>query len=136
MPALMMTNVCPSPNRRIGVIATRMFCELRTVRKLTAPLLTIGTATTKKRIIKPRKAHAQTRLSMSTNCCDGVVARGRATPTFIAALDSRSTTRSLPRELERGRRGYGETRGSAENSTPPTVLRRSAPLLARDLIDE
>ena len=35
MPALMMTKVWPRPSSRIGVIATRMFCELRTVRKLT-----------------------------------------------------------------------------------------------------
>ena len=34
MPAPMMTKVCPRPSSRIGVIATRMFCELRTVRKL------------------------------------------------------------------------------------------------------
>ncbi len=35
MPAAMMTKVWPSPRRRTGVIATRMFCELRSVRKLT-----------------------------------------------------------------------------------------------------
>ena len=37
MPAPMMTKVWPSPRRSTGVIATRMFCELRTVRKLTVP---------------------------------------------------------------------------------------------------
>ena len=35
MPAPMMTKVWPRPRSRIGVMATRMFCELRMVRKLT-----------------------------------------------------------------------------------------------------
>ena len=39
MPALMMTKVWPRPSSRTGVIARRMFCELRTVRKLTEPPL-------------------------------------------------------------------------------------------------
>ena len=39
IPALMITNVWPRPSSRTGVIATRIFCELRTVRKLTAPPL-------------------------------------------------------------------------------------------------
>ena len=34
MPAPMITKVWPSPSSTIGVIATRMFCELRTLRKL------------------------------------------------------------------------------------------------------
>src|SRR5262249_31137142 len=111
------------PNRRIGVIATRMFCELRTVRKLTAPLLTIGTAMTKKPIIKPRNTHAHTRLSMSTNCCNGVVATDGATPIFTATLDLRSATRSLPRQPEGWRRGYGEARGVPRTELPGRFTR-------------
>ena len=67
MPAAMMTKVWPRPSKSTGVIATRMFCELRTVRKLTAPLLTIGTVMTKKAIIRARNAQAQDRLSANTN---------------------------------------------------------------------
>ena len=72
MPAAMMTKVWPRPSRSIGVMATRMFCELRTVRKLTEPPLTIGTATTKKMIIRPRNAQAHNRLSASMNRFGGV----------------------------------------------------------------
>ena len=41
-----------------------MFCELRSVRKLTAPLLTSGTAITKNTIITARNTQAHTRLSV------------------------------------------------------------------------
>jgi hypothetical protein len=57
MPELMMTKVWPSPSKSTGVIATRMFCELRTDKKV-APPLKIGTAIKKKRIISPRNTQA------------------------------------------------------------------------------
>ena len=44
------------------MMATRMFWELRTVRKLTEPSVVNGTATTKKSTIRPRKTQAQMRL--------------------------------------------------------------------------
>ena len=87
MPALMMTKVWPSPSSRTGVIATRMFCELRRVRKLTAPLLTSGTAMTKNTIITPRNTQAHTRLSMRMKRCNGVMAPEEASPMPITALD-------------------------------------------------
>src|SRR5665213_2530506 len=61
MPAEMMTKVWPSPNRTTGVIATRMFCELRTVTKVAE--LNTGTEMTKKRIIRARKHHAHSSLT-------------------------------------------------------------------------
>ena len=54
MPAAMMTKVWPRPSSSTGMIATRMFCELRTVRKLTEPPVVSGTAMTKNRIMRPR----------------------------------------------------------------------------------
>ena len=72
MPEPMMTKVWPSPSSRIGMIATRMFCELRMVRKL-APGLAIGTATTKKTISTARKAQAQSRLKATTSRSAAVV---------------------------------------------------------------
>ena len=98
MPALMMTNVCPSPRRRTGTIAIRTFCELRNVRKLTAPLLTIGTVTTKKTIIRPRNAHAHSRLSVRTNRAHGVRFCGGSGSISATAMDSRSATTSIPHE--------------------------------------
>ena len=88
IPAPMMTKVCPSPSSTIGVIATRMFCELRMVRKLTDPPLASGTAITKNRIIRPRNAQAQSRLKVSRNRCHTV--------RLAAALRSTALTRSLP----------------------------------------
>ena len=49
MPAPMMTKVWPRPSRSTGMMATRMFWELRTVKKLTEPPVVSGTATTKNR---------------------------------------------------------------------------------------
>jgi hypothetical protein len=70
IPAPMMTKVWPRPRSRTGVIATRMFCELRMVRKLTAPLLASGTTATKNATMSPRKAQAHTRLRRRTSCCE------------------------------------------------------------------
>ena len=78
MPAPMMTKVWPRPRSRIGVIATRMFCELRMVRKLTSPPVVSGTAMTKKSTMRPRKAQAQKRLTARTSRCDERPGRGRA----------------------------------------------------------
>ena len=50
------------PKSSTGMIATRMFWELRMVRKLTDPAVVNGTATTKNRTRRPRNAQAQTRL--------------------------------------------------------------------------
>ena len=65
MPAAMMTKVWPNPKSSTGMIATRMFWELRMVRKLTDPPVVSGTAITKNRTMRPRNAHAQTRLKKS-----------------------------------------------------------------------
>jgi hypothetical protein len=73
------------------MIATRMFWELRMVRKLTAPPLTSGTATTKKSIIRARKSHAQMRLAKRTKRCMGV-----RTPAGATVLDPRSVTQRFP----------------------------------------
>ena len=83
MPAPMMTKVWPSPSSRIGMMATRMFCELRIVRKL-APSLAIGTATTKKMISTARNAQAQSRLSARTT-------RSGAASPASEALNGRSS---------------------------------------------
>ena len=91
MPAVMMTKVCPSPSSRTGTMATRMFCELRRVRKLTAPPLASGTAMTKNSTISPRKAQAQMRDTKSPARCSGV-----STPVAAAsALRAPRTARSL-----------------------------------------
>ena len=62
MPAAMMTKVWPNPKSSTGMIATRMFWELRMVRKLTDPPVVNGTETTKNRTRRPRNAQAQMRL--------------------------------------------------------------------------
>ena len=86
MPAPMMTKVWPRPRSRMGVMATRMFCELRMVRKLTSPPLASGTAMTKKATIRPRNAQAQRLLKARMNRCAGVRAAD--------GLGSRAVTRS------------------------------------------
>ena len=91
MPAAMMTKVWPRPSKSIGVMATRMFCELRTVRKLTAPLLTIGTEMTKMTIIRARNAQAQNRLSASTNRFGGVRVCAAASISATAFISTRAT---------------------------------------------
>ena len=48
-------------------MATRMFCELRMVRKLTEPPVDSGTATTKNNTITARNSHAHMRLRNSAS---------------------------------------------------------------------
>ncbi len=98
MPALMMTKVWPNPSSSTGMIATRMFWELRMVRKLTSPPLTSGTATTKNSTIRPRKSHAQMRLSSRASRCVGVSLAEGAASAGSAILDPRSVTRRCPRD--------------------------------------
>ena len=93
MPAPMMTKVWPRPSRSTGMMATRMFWELRTVKKLTDPPVLSGTATTKNRIRSPRKSQAQMRLRKRSARCPGVrIADGAADARARATLEARSVT--------------------------------------------
>ena len=75
------------------MMATRMFCELRTVRKLTEPPVVSGTATTKKRTRSPRKSHAQIRLRNKRARCAGVrIPGGAADARATVSLEARSVT--------------------------------------------
>src|SRR5664279_18099 len=65
MPAEMMTKVWPRPSRTTGVIATRMFCELRMLTKVAE--LNTGTLATKKRTIRARKNHAHSSLTVNSS---------------------------------------------------------------------
>ena len=119
MPAVMMTKVWPSPSSRTGTMATRTFCELRIVRKLTEPPVDSGTATTKKSTITPRKTHAQMRLKKSAARCAGVSTPGGAAAS-LASLAARSVTAtsldvgfSRLRESNRGRARAPSTRRRA-----------------------
>ncbi len=67
MPAAIRTNVCPRPSSSTGTMATRIFCELRMVRKLTEPPVDSGTVTTKNSTISARNSHAHMRLKNSAN---------------------------------------------------------------------
>lgn len=94
-------------------MATRMFCELRTVRKLTEPPVESGTATTKKSTMSTRNAQAHTRLKNTaarsagvSRLCAEASARGAA----FAALSV--TGRSIsPSPRRRRRRGEGRGEG-------------------------
>src|SRR5215472_11106605 len=72
MPAVMMTKVWPRPRSSTGTMATRMFWELRLVRKLTDPPDVSGTATTKNSTMRPRNTQAQMRLRKIAARCAGV----------------------------------------------------------------
>src|SRR5580704_2506450 len=128
IPAAMMTKVWPRPNSSTGMIATRMFWELRTVRKLTEPPVVSGTATTKKSTIAARKAHAQMRLKKRAARCAGVSAPGGAAAWLGASLEARSVT-GTPQDV-----GFGRLRESRRGRAPRP--RRRSGLLARHLIDE
>ena len=117
MPAPMMTKVWPSPRRRTGVIATRMFCEFRVVRKLTEPLLASGTTTTKKTTIRPRKAHAHTRLRNRTSWRVRPLTPD-AGPISSAILDPVSAT--SPSLSNRQIRHPGESRNPSSVRTDPS----------------
>src|SRR5579862_4641640 len=112
------------------MIATRMFCEFRIVRKLTAPPLTNGTAITKKRIIRARKSQAQMRLSNSASRCDDARSPEGPATARSATLDPRSVT--FPRKC-------GEWMGMEKSGAPvggaPDHSDRAG-LLARNLVDE
>src|SRR5665213_2174856 len=93
MPAEMMTKVWPSPSRTTGVIATKMFWELRTVTKVAE--LNTGTEMTKKRIIRPRKHHAHSSLmAISRRLPGDRVALGDAGA--LVAWESGIATRLVP----------------------------------------
>src|SRR5271166_882601 len=130
MPAAIMTKVWPSPRSSTGMMATRMFCELRMVRKLTEPPVVSGTAMTKKRAIRPRKTHAQMRLRKMATRCAGVSRPAAAASTLSAALEARSVTR---RSFSPSPRWRGEGRGEGLTFSPQAGRRNS---FARDLVDE
>ena len=104
MPAAMMTKVWPRPSRSTGMMATRMFWELRTVKKLTDPPVDSGTATTKKRMRSPRKSHAQTRLANRMARCAGVRIPEGAAPPRGRTLDPVSITGRFPWTSGRNKR--------------------------------
>ena len=131
MPAAMMTKVWPRPSSSTGMMATRMFWELRTVRKLTEPPVVSGTATTKNRTIRPRKTQAQMRLRNSARALRGVSAAGSAARLAGGDRSRRDRSRAASSDVDvqavRKRRGRARAR--------PSPL-RVVGLLARHLIDE
>src|SRR5271165_7371389 len=119
MPAAMMTNVWPSPSSSTGMIATRIFCELRTLRKLSEPPVVSGTATTKKSTIAARKTQAQMRLRKRAARCAAVSTPGGAAAWLGASLEARSVT-GTPQMFgsvgrERGIEGLGALDPSTES---------------------
>ena len=95
MPAAMRTKVWPSPSSSTGTMATRMFCELRMVRKLTEPPVDSGTATTKNNTITARNSHAHMRLKNSTSRCREEPPPGPWAPAG-AAIEPRIVTSCFP----------------------------------------
>src|SRR5271165_7290923 len=96
MPAVMMTKVWPRPSSSTGTMATRMFWELRTVRKLTEPPVDSGTATTKNRTIRPRNTQAQMRLKKIAARWAGVSTPEAATSPPLAVRMARSVKARMP----------------------------------------
>src|SRR5271165_6762750 len=130
MPAAMMTKVWPSPSRSTGIIATRMFWELRTVRKLTEPPVVSGTATTKNSTIRPRKSQAQMRLRKRAARCAAVSTPGGAAAWLGTSLEARSVTGTPGMFGSVGReRGIGGRLGALDPNT-------ESRLLSRHLVDE
>ena len=86
-------------------MATKMFWELRTVRKLTEPPVVSGTATTKNRTMRPRNTQAQMRLRNIAARCAGVRTPEAAPSALRAALTARSVTTLIPGSETRGGEG-------------------------------
>ncbi len=113
MPAAMMTKVWPRPSSSTGMMATNMFWELRTVRKLTDPPVVTGTAITKNRTMRPRKTHAQIRLrNRATRCAWLRGPEGAAAPRS-AILDPGSVTFRVSLDVWKG------TPSNASPRAPP-----------------
>ena len=75
------------------MMATRMFCELRTVKKLTEPPVVSGTAMTKNRTRRARKSHAQMLLRNRRTRCAGVrIPEDAADARATVSLEARSIT--------------------------------------------
>src|SRR3984957_6439033 len=75
------------------MIATRMFCEFRTVRKLTAPPVVSGTAATKNKTRNARNSHAQMLLRNRVTRCARVRApEGAADARARVSRETRSVT--------------------------------------------
>ena len=119
MPAPMMTKVCPRPSNSTGVIATRMFCELRTVRKLTEPLFHTGTAITKNAISVPRKTQAHILLSVRMNRMVVVsFEAGGPNDPLAAALVSGPAKFAFPHKRQQTPHLAGRTAGERSASAP------------------
>src|SRR5271157_3175577 len=121
MPAVMMTNVWPRPSNSTGTMATRMFWEFRTVRKLTEPPVDSGTATTKNRTIRPRNTQAQMRLKKIAARWAGVSTPEAATSPRLAVRMARSVKARMPSFRDDGPAARPLHRPSGG---PPPPLRR------------
>src|ERR1700722_5003715 len=96
------------------MIATRMFCELRTVRKLTAPPVVSGTATTKNRTRSARNSQAQMLLRNRMSRCTRVRAPEETVDAWARAIrEARSVTDPSSGRLHRPR-----TLAGARNFAP------------------
>ena len=123
MPAAMMTKVWPSPSSSTGMIATRMFWELRTVRKLTAPPVVSGTATTKNRMRRARNSPRPDAAEEQNDALSaGAHAGGAADARVRVSLDARSVTSKLLGLLELRRTALVRRRSASPGSRPEASL--------------